>query len=154
MHAERFRQKATKKTKIVMAVPTLSLFSSVSLVGAPGARALPFWIHREMFVLEMFRDPLGLFHFDFFGRGIQRVIRFAAFRRAAHVSGGMRQRDSRFGQADKFHRLLRRDRERQRLRIGEADVFARKDHDAPRDETEIFAGMQHFREPVHGAFFV
>ncbi len=66
----------------------------------------------------------------------------------------MRQRDSRFGHADEFHRLLRRDREWQRFRIGKADVFARKDYDASRDETEIFAGMQHFGEPVHRAFFV
>ena len=58
------------------------------------------------------------------------------------------------GHPDKFHCLLRRDRERQRFRISEADVFARENDDAPRDETKIFAGMQHFREPVDRAFFI
>src|SRR5262245_13366132 len=66
----------------------------------------------------------------------------------------MRQRNSRFGHADKFDRLLRRDRELQRFWIGEADVFAGKNHNAPRDEPEIFTGMQHFHEPVHRALIV
>ena len=44
--------------------------------------------------------------------------------------------------------------ERQRFRVGQADIFAGENDDAARDETEIFAGMQHFREPVDRAFFV
>ena len=32
--------------------------------GALGDRALPFWIHWEMFVLELFRHTLSLFHFN------------------------------------------------------------------------------------------
>ena len=107
-----------------------------------------------MFVLEMLRDALCLFHLDLFGRGVQRVVGFAAFRRATHVSGGMRERNTRFGQPDKFDRLLRGDGEWERFRIGQTNVFAGKNDDAPRDETEIFTGMQHFREPVYRAFFV
>jgi hypothetical protein len=107
-----------------------------------------------MFVLETLGDALGLFHFDLLCRGVQLIVRFPTFRGAAHVSGGMRQRNSSFGHADKFHRLLRRDRKLQRFRIGEANVFARENDDAPCDETEIFTGMEHFCEPVHRAFFV
>src|SRR6266513_2860671 len=130
MHAERFLQKAAKKTKIVMAVRVLS--SSVGQSARAALAPLPFRIHREIFVLEILRDLPGLFHLDFFDRGIQLIVSFPALRGAAHVSGGMRQRDSRFGHADEFHRLLRRDREWQRFRIGKADVFARKDYDPSR----------------------
>ena len=75
------------------------------LVSFAAVRALRFWIYREMLVLEVLRDPFCLFHFNLFGGGIQSVVRFAAFRRAAHVSGRVRQRDARFGHANKFHRL-------------------------------------------------
>ena len=107
-----------------------------------------------MFVLETLSYALGLFHLYFFGRGIQGIVSFAAFRRAAHVGGGMRQGNSCFGQSDKFHGLLGRYGEGQRFRIGEAYVFASENDNAPRDETKIFASVQHFGEPVHGPFFI
>ena len=102
---------------------------------------LAFRIHREMFVLEPLGDALRLFHFDPFGRGIERVVSLAAFWRTAHVSGGMRQGNSSFWQPDKFHGLLRRDSEGQRFRISKAYVFTRENDDAPGDEPEIFAGV-------------
>ena len=46
------------------------------------------------------------------------------------------------------------DRERQCFRISETDIFARENYDAARDETKIFAGVQHFRQPVDRAFFI
>src|SRR5207244_3484503 len=55
---------------------------------------------------------------------------------------------------DKFHRLLRRDRKRQRFRVSKANVFTCKNHNPPRDETEIFPRVQHFCQPVHRAFFI
>ena len=58
------------------------------------------------------------------------------------------------GSADELDRLLRGDGERQRLRIGQPDVFARENDNAPRDETKVFAGVQHFREPVDRALLV
>src|SRR5207249_7446294 len=70
----------------------------------------PFRIYRKMFVLQMLGDALGLFHFDLFARGIQRLVRFTALGRAAHVSSSVRKRDARFGHPDKFDGLLRRDR--------------------------------------------
>ena len=66
----------------------------------------------------------------------------------------MRQRDSRFGHPDKFDRLLRRDRKLQRFGVSKTDVFTCENHNPPRDETEIFPGVQHFCQPVHRAFFI
>ena len=66
----------------------------------------------------------------------------------------MRQGNSSFGQADKFHGLLRGDSKWQRFGIGETNIFARENDNASRDKTEILTGMQHFRKPVHGGFFV
>src|SRR5438445_8029750 len=45
----------------------------------------PFRIYREMFVLKMLRNAFCLFHFDRFGRGVQRVVGFPAFGRTTHV---------------------------------------------------------------------
>src|SRR5581483_9518196 len=72
----------------------------------------------------------------------------------AHVGCSVPERNSRLGHPYEFHRLLRRNRKLQRLWIGQTNVFARKNDDSPRDEPEIFPRMQHFRQPVHRAFFV
>ena len=60
----------------------------------------------------------------------------------------MRQRQLRFGQADEIDRLLRRDRERQRLGIGQADILRRQDDEAPRNEPRVLASRQHLGQPV------
>src|SRR5438445_13400863 len=83
---------------------------NLSPVGTPGARTLPFRIHREIFVLEMLRDLPGLLPFDFFDPGIQLSIRFPTLRATAHLTLAIRPRDSRFGPSDEYHRLLRPDR--------------------------------------------
>src|SRR5437762_14294790 len=137
---------------------------SLLFIDAPGspkrirrvadARGLSFRIDREMFILEMLGNARRPLRFDFFSRGIERVVSFTTLFCAAHVSGRMRKRNSRFGQANKFHGLLRCNSEWQRLRISEADVFARKNDDASRDEAEVLAGMEHFGHPVHRSFFV
>lgn len=41
-----------------------------AIVGAPGGRALPFPIYREMFVLELLRHSFGLLRLDLFRSGI------------------------------------------------------------------------------------
>ena len=71
-----------------------------------------------------------------------------ALRRGGQVDRRVGERNLRLGQADKLHRLLRRDRHDQRLRIGHADVFARADDDPPRDEADVFARVEHLRQPV------
>ena len=60
----------------------------------------------------------------------------------------------RFGEADEFDGLLGGDGQGECFGIGQADVFAGEDDDAAGDEAEVFARMEHFREPVDGAFFV
>src|SRR5437762_10778130 len=50
-----------------------------------------------------------------------RVISFAAFFGAAHICDRVRERNTRFRQADEFNRLLGGDGERQRFRISQAD---------------------------------
>ena len=115
---------------------------------------LLFGINRKMLVLEMLRDARGLFGLDLFRRFVQRVVSFAAFLCPTHVSGGVGEGNSCFGHADELDGLLRRDREWQRFRIGQTNVFTRENDDAPGDEAKIFAGMQHFREPVHRVLFV
>ena len=107
-----------------------------------------------MFILQVFGDALGTFVLNFFRRCAKGFVGFAAFLRAAHVGGGVGEGNARFRHPDKFHRMLRGDRERKRFRIGEPDVFARKNHDAARDETKVFSGMEHFRQPINRAFFV
>src|SRR6266511_3151715 len=69
----------------------------------PDHRVLAFRINWEILVFEMFWDTFCLFCFDSFGCGVQRVVGFAAFRCAAHVSSSVPERDARFGHADKFH---------------------------------------------------
>src|SRR5204863_7744588 len=105
------------------------------------AKPSPFWIYGEVFVLEIFRDALCLFHLNLFRGGIERVVGFTAFCCLAHVSSRMRERNARFGQADKFDGLLRRDRQRRRFWIGQAAVFACENYNAPRAEAKIFASV-------------
>ena len=60
----------------------------------------------------------------------------------------LRERYRALRQPHETHRLLRRDRHGQRLRVGHADVLRREDHDAPRDEERILSRLQHPRQPV------
>ena len=50
--------------------------------------------------------------------------------------------------------MLRGDGEGKRFGVREADVFAGKNDDTARDEAKVFAGMQHFREPIDRAFLI
>src|ERR1043166_5710029 len=97
----------------------VAIFDAIRSKSRAGRTASPSFlgIDREMFVLEMLRHAFGLLHFNFFRSGVERVVRFAAFRCATHVSGRVGERNARFGHADKFHGLLRCNRQRQRFRI-------------------------------------
>ena len=61
----------------------------------------------------------------------------------------MRQGVLGLGQPDEIHRMMRRDRQGQRLRIGQPDILARQDHEAARDETRVLPAGEHLRQPVH-----
>src|SRR5258707_558043 len=73
---------------------------------------------------------------------------------ATEVRVGVRERDSGLRHPDKFARLLRRDRKLQRFGVSKANVFTCENHNPPRYETEIFPGVQHFRQQVHRTLFI
>src|SRR5438874_392130 len=75
-------------------------------------RALALRVNREMFVLKTLGNALCLLQLDLFGRGVERVVGFAALFRAAHVGGRVRQRNPCLRQTDEFNRLLGGDRQR------------------------------------------
>ena len=84
------------------------------------------------------------------GQGrVHRHVGPVALRGRGHVNRRVRQRNARLGHPDKLHRLLRRHRHHQRLRIGHPHVLARADHDPPRDEPDILPGVKHLRQPVN-----
>ena len=60
----------------------------------------------------------------------------------------MGERELALGQADEFAGLHRGDGERQRLRVGVADVFAREDDEPAGEEPHVFAAFEHAGEPV------
>src|SRR2546428_310015 len=64
------------------------------------------------------------------------------------VHGRLGERVVRLRQADEVRRLLRRARDHERLRIGEAHVLAGEDDDAPRDEHGVLSSVDHPHEPV------
>jgi hypothetical protein len=51
--------------------------------------ALLVWVYWKVFVLEMFRNTLRLFHLDLLRGDIQRIVSFATLLRMTHVSRGM-----------------------------------------------------------------
>jgi hypothetical protein len=60
----------------------------------------------------------------------------------------VRERECGLRHPDKVHGVMRRDRERQRLGIGKPNVFARENHEPPRDEAWVFPALEHFRQPI------
>src|SRR2546423_4220771 len=50
--------------------------------------------------------------------------------------------------------MLCRDCEWKRLRVSQPDIFACENYDATRDETKVFTGVQHFRQPIDRASFI
>ena len=92
------------------------------------------------------RERRPVFHIRL--RGTQRGVGAVRFRRSRQIHRAVRQRNLRLRQPDEFHRLLRRHRQHQPMRIGQPDVLARQNHQPPRDEPHLLAGVEHFRQPV------
>ena len=80
----------------------------------------------------------------------ERAIDGIGFRRAGQIQGALRQRQLALGAAQLLVGGARGDRERQRRRVGEADVLARHAHEAARDVARVLAAREHPREPVQG----
>ena len=64
------------------------------------------------------------------------------------MDDGVREVDRRLGQPDVLDRPSRGVGRQERLRIGEADVLTREDHEPARDEPRVLARFEHAREPV------
>ena len=77
-----------------------------------------------------------------------RPVGLLGLRREAQVDRALRERPGALRHADLLHRLRRRDGERQRLRVGVADVLAGEDHHPPGDELRVLAALDHHREVV------
>ena len=101
-----------------------------------------------MFIAQMFRHGNRATGTDVFQRGINRFVGGITFVCRGDVDGCFGQWNPRFRPADKFRRGETRIRQNQSHRVGETDIFCRANHDAPRDEARVFAGVNHFREPV------
>ena len=78
----------------------------------------------------------------------QRGVGGVGFRRGRQIDRGMRQRNPALGHADEFERRVRVHRDPQRVGIRQPDVLRGGNHQPPRDEARILAGMQHLRQPV------
>ena len=80
---------------------------------------------------------------------VDRRLRSVGLGRQRVVDGGLREVDAALGVSDHLRGLERRLRHQQRGGIGVADVLARLDHDATRDELGVLASVDHPRKPVH-----
>ena len=87
-------------------------------------------------------------------RRAPRRVHLVRFRRRREVDDRLRDRELAFRRAQEVVRVLRRERDRQRARIGEPDVLHRHPHDAARDIEHVLAALDHAREPVERAFDV
>ena len=79
-------------------------------------------------------------------RLVDRDISTVALRRGRQVRRRLRQDNARLGHADHMHALHRRGRDQHRRRVGVADVLARGDHQAARQEHRVLAGIEHARQ--------
>ena len=64
---------------------------------------------------------------------------------------GLREVEGALGQSDAVDRGAGRRRDRQRERVGVADVLGGEDHHSPGDEARVLARPHHHREPENAA---
>ena len=103
---------------------------------------------RIVAVTQMFRHGERASGAHIGQRGVNRQISTVALVCRGNINRRFRQWNPCFRPADKLRRLKRRVCQHQRHRVGEADIFGGTNHDAPRDEARVFAGMNHFCQPV------
>ena len=81
-------------------------------------------------------------------RGPESGVGRVALWRGGQINGGVGQRDLRLGQAEKFAGLLGGDGEEQPAGVGQADILAGGNDEAPGNEADVFPGMEHFGQPI------
>ena len=84
-----------------------------------------------------------------FGSLAIRFVHRVALGRRRQIDRRLRERGVPFRHADEMDGILRGDCDRQRLRVGVADVLGREAHEPPRDVQRILTRFEHPREPVH-----
>ena len=82
-------------------------------------------------------------------RAVNRVIGGVRLRRERTINHRLREDNARLRHAHQRHRLRRGRRHLQGLRISQANVLARQNHDATRHEARVLAALQHARQVVH-----
>ena len=83
-----------------------------------------------------------------FQRGVNGQVGAVALVGGGDINRRFRQRNPRLGPADKFRHLQRRVGQHQSHRVRQAHVLRRANHNPPRDEARVFAGVNHLRQPV------
>ena len=101
-------------------------------------------------VAQVQRDGLGggLLHV-LLNRSVGGVKR-VRFRRDRKIDDGLREGEIAFGHADEIDGVTSGHAQRERVRLGEADVFDGHADHAARDVKRIFSGFEHARQPVEG----
>ena len=104
---------------------------------------------RIVGVTQMHRNLTRRTRTNIRNRAVNRVIGGVRLRRERTINHRLREDDARLRHAYQCHRLRRSRRHLQGLRIGQANIFARQNHDATRHKTRILAALQHARQVVH-----
>jgi len=102
-------------------------------------------------VSEMERNRIGAGPLDVAHERAVRALDGVGLRREREVHRRLRERVVALRHPDEMHRLLRRRRDDQALRIREPDVLRREDDEPPGDEHRILPGVDHPHEPVQRA---
>ncbi|MFM1943063.1 MAG: hypothetical protein RI897_2045 [Verrucomicrobiota bacterium] len=105
-------------------------------------------------ITQVIRDGLGRVFADFVEGCIDGFDDAVAFGGGGYVEGGLSDGYTGFGPADEFGGLEGGGGEDEGGGVGEADVFCCVYDDAAGDESGIFAGVDHFGEPVEGGIWV
>src|SRR6478752_6633495 len=125
--------------------------ADLAVVRIPVALAVPEPLGAGIVrVAEGGRDATEAAGADVLDRLVDREVGGVGLRRRGEVRRGLGKRDAAFGHADELHGVGRRDREGKRLRVGQADVFGRRDDEATGDEPRVLPRLDHAGEVVHG----
>ena len=103
-----------------------------------------------MFVAQVFGDGESPAFLQIGLRGEEGHVGRVALRCGGQINRGVGEGNLRLRQSNKFAGLLGGHRNEESARVGQADVFARRDDQAAGDEADVFPGMEHLGQPVEG----
>src|SRR5205807_2825653 len=135
---ERRRQTRHVGDRILFVVGVAIAFAVLEILHQSGWRIPQMQRHRLRHVLVRIFGSLAI-----------RFVHRVALWRRRQIDRRLRERGVPFRHADEMDGILRGDCDRQRLRVGVADVLGREAHEPPRDVQWILTRFEHPREPVH-----